>query len=197
MSAPAAEIDHATLVQRDDFELRIRGLIADNLGVGTEDLARNVSLIDDLAADSLDLVEIALAIETTLGVVLPRYFLDDVRTCGELIDSTLAYVRRRRKVERRDDEPVALRARLTPAGGERGWAVERVLLLTPYAAESLADDALRAGSGARLELSLAPRTSDRTLVRVRDQFSRLGARGIDVAVQRDPVRTRRRENDAA
>jgi hypothetical protein len=65
-----------------------------------------------------------------------------------------------------------------------------VLLLTPYAAESLADDALRAGPGAHLELSLAPRTNDGTLVRVRNQFSRLGERGIEVEVRRDPA-TRR------
>ena len=86
------------------------------------------------------------------------------------------------------DEPIALRARLTPSAA--AWAVERVLLLTPYAAESLADDALRAGRGARLELRLASRATDGAVGRVREQFSRLAERGIEVRVRRDPARGR-------
>src|SRR5205814_1999845 len=118
-------------------EARIRALVADHLGVSAEDVEPNVSLVDELAADSLDLVEIAVAIEGDLGIVLPRHFLDEVRTCGELVNATIA----RWKADRTDDDrPVALRARLTPAGDARPWTVERVVLLTPYAAESLADD---------------------------------------------------------
>ena len=167
-------------------ETRIRSLVADHLGVSAEDLEHNVSLVDDLAADSLDLVEIAFAIEGDLGIILPRHFLDEVRTCGELVDATVALAKRHWKIERADDDrPVALRARLTPGGAGRAWTVERVVLLTPYAAESLADDALRAGSGARLELSLAPRTSEGLIALVRKQFSRLGERGIEVKVRRD------------
>jgi len=169
-----------------DVESSIRDLVADHLGVGAADLQRSASLTDDLAADSLDLVEIALAIETNLGVVLPRHFLDEVRTCGELIDATVALARRRLTVIPRDDErPVALRARLTPADSDHPWAVERVLLLTPYAAESLADDALRAGAGAHLELRVAPRASETVISRIRTLFSSLNERGIEVEVRRD------------
>jgi len=169
-----------------DVESSIRDLVADHLGVGAADLPRSASLTDDLAADSLDLVEIALAIETNLGVVLPRHFLDEVRTCGELIDATVALVRRRPTVILPDDErPVALRARLTPADSDHPWAVERVLLLTPYAAESLADDALRAGAGANLELRVAPRASETVISRIRALFSSLNERGIEVEVRRD------------
>jgi acyl carrier protein len=50
-----------------------------------------------LAADSLELVEIALAIEGNLGLTLPHQFLDRVRTCGDLVDETLAVVRRGRR----------------------------------------------------------------------------------------------------
>jgi acyl carrier protein len=170
----------------DELETRIRILVADHLGVGAEDLAPEVSLLDDLAADSLDLVEIALAIEGAIGVVLPQHFLDEVRTCGELIAATVALSRRSLRHETAAAEcPVPLRARITPAGSPRAWIVERVLLLTPYAAESLADDALRAGAGGRLELSLTPRATNATLARVRAQFSRLCERGIEVEVRRD------------
>jgi acyl carrier protein len=113
------DMDHETV------ESRIRGLVADHLGVGVEDIGRNVSLVDELAADSLDLVEIALAIEANLGVVLPQQFLDEVRTCGQLIDATVALAARRRAERRREQAPVGLRARLTPAAAERHWTVER------------------------------------------------------------------------
>jgi len=45
-----------------DLEGSIRTVVADRLGLGVDDLGHEVSLVDDLAADSLDLVEIALAI---------------------------------------------------------------------------------------------------------------------------------------
>ena len=73
--------------------------------------------------------------------------------------------------------------------------IERVLLLTPYAAESLAEDALRAGVGARLELRLTSRASDDAIARVRQDFSALGERGIAVDIRRDGRRTN--QNDAA
>jgi len=176
----------------DELARCLHALVAEHLGVGIADLAPEVSLVDDLAADSLDLVELALAIEQNLGIVLPRRFLDEVRTCGDLVGATLALAKERRRGSHRVDEPIALRARLTPAAAERPapWVVERVVLLTPYAAESLADDALRAGPGARLELRLGSRVSDGAVGRVREQFSRLGDRGIEVRVRRDPARGR-------
>src|SRR5579862_837938 len=138
-----------------DVESRIRDLVADHLGVGAADLQRSAFLTDALAADSLDLLAVALA-------------------------------RRRPTVIPRDDErPVALRARLTPADSDHPWAVERVLLLTPYAAESLADDALRAGAGAHLELRVAPRASETVISRIRTLFSSLNEHGIEVEVRRD------------
>src|SRR5580765_7464835 len=157
----------------DELARCLHALVAEHLGVGIADLAPEVSLVDDLAADSLDLVELALAIEQNLGIVLPRRFLDEVRTCGDLVGATLALAKERRRGSHRVDEPIALRARLTPA-----------------AAESLADDALRAGPGARLELRLGSRVSDGAVGRVREQFSRLGDRGIEVRVRRDPARGR-------
>ena len=52
-------------------ELRVRRVVADALGVGLGELVREVSLRDDLAADSLDLVELALALEAKFGIRVP------------------------------------------------------------------------------------------------------------------------------
>jgi len=73
------------------LEPRLRGIVADLLGVGPEQLAPHVSLTDDLAADSLDLVEIALAIETELRIEIPQRAIEKVRTYGDLVQAALAH----------------------------------------------------------------------------------------------------------
>src|SRR5204863_8944159 len=70
----------------DFVEPRVRRLVADHLGVGTEELTRDVSLADELAVDSLDLVELALALEAEFGISMSEATLDEVRTYGELAD---------------------------------------------------------------------------------------------------------------
>ena len=52
------------------LEPRVRCLVADTLGVGIDELAPDVSLTDELAADSLDLVELAARLEAELGLVV-------------------------------------------------------------------------------------------------------------------------------
>jgi acyl carrier protein len=64
---------------------RLRWLVARELGVDEEALADETSLRDDLAADSLDLLELALVLEGDLGAVLPEAIFDGVSTYGELV----------------------------------------------------------------------------------------------------------------
>jgi acyl carrier protein len=75
-------------------EPRVRRLVAESLGVGPEELTPEVSLTDDLAADSLDLVELAVALEAELGADVPARLLQQVRTYGDLVQATLASLRR-------------------------------------------------------------------------------------------------------
>ena len=100
MLAQHVREDFVAAAVRPEVEACVRALLADHLGVDAEQITPEVSLVDDLAADSLDLVEIALAIEGNLGVILPHQFLDRVRTCGDLVDETLAVVRRGRPAGR-------------------------------------------------------------------------------------------------
>ena len=78
-----------------------------------------------------------------------------------------------------------IRARVVSAGD--GWSGElrRAGELTPYVAQTIAEDALRAGPGARLEVTVDGDTDDAGLGRVQDQFAWLRARGIQVDVHRD------------
>ena len=44
-------------------EPRVRGLVAEHLGVDSDELSSDVSLVDELAVDSLDIVELALFVD--------------------------------------------------------------------------------------------------------------------------------------
>ena len=46
---------------------RIRGLIVEQLGVEEDEVTANASFVDDLNADSLDLVELIMSIEEEFG----------------------------------------------------------------------------------------------------------------------------------
>jgi acyl carrier protein len=167
-------------------ELRVRRVVADSLGVGLEELLRDVSLRDDLAADSLDLVELALALEVKFGISVPERVLDWVRSYGDLVEATVDLRRARRAAESRSaEQPTRFVARVVPSEGRSGGILERGGWLTPYTVETIAEDALHAGRGARLEVTVAASTEDTGLARVRDDFACLGERGILVTVWRE------------
>lgn len=69
----------------DFVEPRVRRLVVEQLGIGADELSPIVSLTDDLAADSLDLVDLAMAIEQDLDIVMPEAAIADVRTYGDLL----------------------------------------------------------------------------------------------------------------
>src|SRR5258705_2521689 len=60
-------------------EPAVRRTVAEHLGVDAKDLAPGGSLADELAADSLDLVELALALEAQWGIPVPGRRCQDER----------------------------------------------------------------------------------------------------------------------
>ena len=166
-------------------EPHVRRVVADRLGVGVEELVSDVSLRDDLAADSLDLVELAMALEAEFAIVVPDSVLDRVRTYGDLVQTTGHLLRTRYEAEAEGAaQPLRISARITPAAGGSAGILERTGWLSPYFAETLGDDAMRAGNGARLDVTLSLSTMA-DLARARRQFAGLGKRGVLVAVRRD------------
>lgn len=83
----------------DEMEARVRQIVADHLGVSADDLAPEVSLSDDLAADSLDLFELTVVLEEELGIQVPESALEHTRTYGEVLAITMAALGRARRTK--------------------------------------------------------------------------------------------------
>ena len=62
----------------------LQGLSAEILGVEPEQVRMDVSFARDLAADSLDLVELIAAVEDKYDVELPEEDLDKMKNVGDL-----------------------------------------------------------------------------------------------------------------
>jgi acyl carrier protein len=172
-------------------EPRVRLVVAEHLGVGPEELTADVSLIDDLAADSLDLVELAVALEGEMGIEFPESAIDDLRTYGDLVQTVTALERARSEAaaaaaDAEEGRPALVWARVVPPHSDASAnSLQRAGWLTPYTAETIAEDALRAGRGARLEVTVPPTVSDLGLSQLQEQFAWLGDRGVQVSVRRD------------
>ena len=164
------------------FEARVRRLVAGHLGVGFDDLTPEVSLADDLAADSLDLLELALVLEEECGLTVPERTIEEVRTYGDLVAPTVTLAPNGAET-RPAVEPVRVWVRVVAAGGF-GGVLERAEWLTPYAAETIIEHALRAGPGAQLEVTVAADEGDASFRQVQTQFAWLSGRGVAVDVHR-------------
>jgi acyl carrier protein len=172
---------------RELVEPHVRCLVADHLGVDQHELGSRVSLRDDLAADSLDVLELTLALENDFGVSVPNRVADGVVTYGDLVETMVdLVVARARDCRAIAEQPPRFWAQL--ASGVSSGTLACSGILTPYTAETLARDAGMAGSGAQLDVVVAPGTADLDLARVRARFAHLTARGVHVNVDRDPVR---------
>src|SRR5262249_29841160 len=120
----------------------LRELVAETLGIDVEELSPDVSLVDDLAADSLDFAELVIRVEAELGIRIPDAVVDRVRTYGDFVRAA-ASAPRTPTAPAVEPKPVLLRARLVSPHGE----ILRAEAFTPYAAETIADDARGAGRG--------------------------------------------------
>jgi acyl carrier protein len=73
-------------VVEDDTLRKIQGIIAEQLEVAEGEVKPEKSLVDDLGADSLALVELVLALEEEFGVKIPDDKCDELKTVGDVVN---------------------------------------------------------------------------------------------------------------
>lgn len=73
-------------MDRDELFEKIKVVIVDQLGVEEDDIADDASFVDDLGADSLDIVELVMALEEEFGVSIPDEQAEKIKTVGDAVD---------------------------------------------------------------------------------------------------------------
>ena len=65
---------------------KVKGIIVEQLGVADTAVTMEASFIDDLGADSLDIVELVMAIEEEFDIEIPDSDAEKVVTVGDVVD---------------------------------------------------------------------------------------------------------------
>ncbi|MGH0034358.1 MAG: acyl carrier protein [Myxococcota bacterium] len=68
-----------------DLEGRVTDLIVEQLGVSKDEIVMNASFIDDLGADSLDIVELVMSMEEEFDLEIPDEDAEKIQTIGDAI----------------------------------------------------------------------------------------------------------------
>ena len=65
---------------------RVKKIVVEHLGVEAEKVSEEASFIDDIGADSLDIVELVMAFEEEFGVEIPDDAAEKITTVKDAID---------------------------------------------------------------------------------------------------------------
>ena len=66
-----------------DTATRVQKIVVEHLGVEGDKVTQEASFIDDLGADSLDIVELVMAFEEEFGVEIPDDAAEEIATVGD------------------------------------------------------------------------------------------------------------------
>ena len=71
---------------------RVKNIVVENLDVEADKVTEPASFIDDLGADSLDLVELVMAFEEEFNIEIPDDVQESIRTVGDAVTHIKAHV---------------------------------------------------------------------------------------------------------
>lgn len=65
---------------------KVKGIVANQLGVDIDTITPESSFIEELGADSLDVVELIMALETEFDLEIPEDEAENVSTVGDVVE---------------------------------------------------------------------------------------------------------------
>ena len=71
--------------KKEIFE-RLQGLLAEQLSIEEETVEMSSNFVDDLNADSLDIVELIMTLEQEFNLTIPDEEAERIRTVGDAVD---------------------------------------------------------------------------------------------------------------
>lgn len=72
---------------------KVKKVVVEQLGVAETEVKRESSFVDDLGADSLDTVELVMALEEAFSIEIPDEDAEKIKTIGNTIDYITAHVK--------------------------------------------------------------------------------------------------------
>lgn len=72
-------------MEHEELLEKVKAVIVDQLSVDEDDVTEDASFIDDLGADSLDIVELVMALEEEFGISIPDEEAENIKTVGDAV----------------------------------------------------------------------------------------------------------------
>ena len=72
-------------MEHEEIYDKVKAVIVDQLNVEEDDVTEEASFVDDLGADSLDIVELVMALEEEFGISIPDEDAESIKTVGDAI----------------------------------------------------------------------------------------------------------------
>jgi len=69
-----------------DVFVKVKDIVIEQLSVDESEITMDASFLDDLGADSLDIVELIMAFEEEFGLEIPDEEAEDITTVGEAVE---------------------------------------------------------------------------------------------------------------
>ncbi len=73
-------------MEHEEIFAKVKDVIVDQLSVDDDDVTPEASFFDDLGADSLDIVELVMALEDSFGVSIPDEEAESIKTVGDAVE---------------------------------------------------------------------------------------------------------------
>jgi acyl carrier protein len=80
-------------MEKDELLKKVRAIVSDKLSIGEDQVTENASFIEDLGADSLDTVELVMALEDEFQLDIPDEEAEKLTTVGKALDYILSHVK--------------------------------------------------------------------------------------------------------
>jgi acyl carrier protein len=75
---------------KEEILAKVKSVVADKLNVGEDQVTSDAKFVEDLGADSLDQVELIMALEDEFGLKIPEEEAEQLATVGASIDYILS-----------------------------------------------------------------------------------------------------------
>jgi acyl carrier protein len=74
-------------------EKKVKEIVAEQLGKDVNEITTNAAFIDDLGADSLDIVELVIKMEEEFGIEIPDEEAEKIKTVNDVVEYIKAHAK--------------------------------------------------------------------------------------------------------